>query len=147
LNIIGDSYGKGVSVLKACLDYSEDPVWSCEKLFSRTKTEPFYWLRIHCSLSKLIWEVAWFFHHHVIWRQLGRKIQMFTTSCWILAIIHPDFFKILKTLSGETRILGRKIPLKDRYHATILYTRIYKEFDSAQYNIFSSLVSFLKITI
>jgi len=57
------------------------------------------------------------------------------------------FLKILRTLSGETRILGRKIPLKDRYHATILYTRIYKEFDSAQYNIFSSLVSFLKITI
>ena len=52
------------------------------------------------------------------------------------------FYKFLGLLSGETRILGRKIPLKDRYHATILYTRIYKEFDSAQYIIFSSLVSF-----
>jgi hypothetical protein len=26
LNIIGDSYGKGVSVLKACLDHCEEPV-------------------------------------------------------------------------------------------------------------------------
>jgi len=92
LNIFGDSYGKGVSDLKACLEYCEDPIRSCEKLFSCKKTEPFYWLRSQCSLPKLFWEVAWFFHHHVIWRQMGGKIQVFTTSCWILAIIHPDFF-------------------------------------------------------
>jgi len=96
LNIIGDSYGKGVSDLKACLDYCEDPVRSCEKWFSCTKqNRSTDWeVSVVTSLPKLFWEVAWFFHH-VIWRQMGGKIQMFTTSCRILAIIHPHFLKFL----------------------------------------------------
>ena len=59
-----DFFYKGISILKAGLDYSyHHHKKSCENWnFSfPAQTELFYWLRSQCSDTKLFWEVVWFF--------------------------------------------------------------------------------------
>ena len=59
-----------------------------------------------CSKPKLFWEVPWFFSAAFHLRQIGGKIQMFTTSCRIFTIIPSKFFKSLGPSSYITNIVN-----------------------------------------
>ena len=97
----------------------ENPARSCDNLnfCFPAQTEPFYWLRSQCSLPNLFWKVAWYFLAAYDLRQLGRKIQMFTTSCG-LPDLHNNSFTFLKSLglyknASLKRILSHCVYLQE----------------------------------
>ena len=72
--------------LKAYLDYCGDPTRSCEIfVFLPKQNRSTEWE------AKTFWEVAWFFSAACHLRQIGRKIQVFSTFCQIFTIIHLCF--------------------------------------------------------
>ena len=81
---------KGVSDLKARLEYSEDPARSCENLsFFFCPIRKASVVSLNCFERLLD-----FFSAACHQRQMCGKIHMFTTSCRIFTLTHPCFLNL-----------------------------------------------------
>ena len=87
-------FGKGVSNLRACLDYCKRSCMKLRKIVFQSKQKcSTDWKASVASLNVLERLLYLFVSSISFLRQMGGKIQIFTTSCWISTITY--IFKVL----------------------------------------------------